>query len=395
MNENERTSVATNGWLWLGAAIAITEIMTGTYFAPLGWGKGLAAIVLGHLIGCAMLFLAGRIGAETSRNAMNTLKIAFGEKGGRFFSVLNVLQLVGWTAVMIATGASAMNVLMGNDQGSTVLGSFIIAALILIWMLFGPKTFGRVNNLVVIALAILCLFLTVKVFGGAATASDAAFEPISFGAALELAVAMPLSWLPVISDYTSRAERPVRANTVSNIAYILGSTWMFVIGLGCALLTGYADISLLMRAMGMGAIGLVIIIFSTITSSFLDARSAAISYTTLAKTPSERTVAIIVCIIGFAIAIYDPTSSYQDFLYLIGSFFTPMVGVLFTEYYILGNKSVRHSVSLVNFVVYAIGFVLYRTVLSVDIPTGTTLPVVLVVGLLTYLAHKLTDGRAH
>lgn len=394
MSENERTTVATNGWLWLGAAIAITEIMTGTYFAPLGWGKGLAAIVLGHLIGCAMLFLAGRIGAQTSKNAMNTLKIAFGEKGGLFFSVLNVLQLVGWTAVMIATGASAMNVLMGNDQGSTVLGAFIIAALILIWMLFGPKTFGRVNNLVVIALAVLCLFLTVKVFSGA-SATDGTFEPISFGAALELAVAMPLSWLPVISDYTSRAQRPVLANTVSNAAYILGSCWMFIIGLGCALLTGYADISLLMRAMGMGAVGLVIIIFSTITSSFLDARSAAISYTTLSKTPSERTVAIIVCIIGFAIAIYDPTSSYQDFLYLIGSFFTPMVGVLFTEYYILGHKDVRHSVSVLNFIVYAIGFVLYRMMLSIDIPTGTTLPVVLIVGVLTYAAHKLTDGRTH
>ena len=114
MSNNERTTVATNGWLWLGAAIAITEIMTGTYFAPLGWGKGLLAILIGHIIGCGMLFLAGRIGAQTSRSAMNTMKIAFGEKGGLFFSILNVIQLVGWTAVMIATGASAMNVLVGK-----------------------------------------------------------------------------------------------------------------------------------------------------------------------------------------------------------------------------------------------------------------------------------------
>lgn len=389
MKSEERTTVATNGWLWLGAAIAITEIMTGTYFAPLGWTKGLAAILLGHLIGCGMLFLAGRIGAQTSRNAMNTLKIAFGETGGLFFSVLNVIQLVGWTAVMIATGASAMNVLIGRESGSTVLGAFIIAALILIWMLFGPKTFGRVNNLVVIALTLLCVFLTYRVATTHLVAADAAFEPISFGAALELAVAMPLSWLPVISDYTSRAERPVLANTVSNIAYILGSTWMFVIGLGCALVSGYADISLLMRAMGMGAIGLVIIIFSTITSSFLDARSAAISFTTLSPRPSERTVAILVCIIGFAIAIFDPTSSYQDFLYLIGSFFTPMVGVLFTEYYILGHKDVRGAVSIINFIVYAAGFALYRALLAVDIPCGTTLPVVVIVGVLTFAAHKL------
>lgn len=388
MSNNERTTVATNGWLWLGAAIAITEIMTGTYFAPLGWGKGLLAILIGHIIGCGMLFLAGRIGAQTSRNAMNTMKIAFGEKGGLFFSILNVIQLVGWTAVMIATGASAMNVLVGKESGSTVIGAFIIAALILIWMLFGPKTFGRVNNIVVIALTLLCLFLTWRVATTGLSAADAAFDDISFGAAVELAVAMPLSWLPVISDYTSRAEKPVLSNTVSNIAYFLGSCWMFVIGLGCAIATGYADISLLMRTMGMGAIGLVIIIFSTITSSFLDARSAAISFTTLSSKPSERTVAVIVCIIGFAIAIFDPTSSYQDFLYLIGSFFTPMVGVLLTEYYILKQKDVRNMVSILNFIVYIIGFLLYRELLNVDIITGTTLPVVIIVGVLTYIANK-------
>lgn len=388
MSNNERTTVATNGWLWLGAAIAITEIMTGTYFAPLGWGKGLLAILIGHIIGCGMLFLAGRIGAQTSRNAMNTMKIAFGEKGGLFFSILNVIQLVGWTAVMIATGASAMNVLVGKESGSTVIGAFIIAALILIWMLFGPKTFGRVNNIVVIALTLLCLFLTWRVATTGLSAADAAFDDISFGAAVELAVAMPLSWLPVISDYTSRAEKPVLSNTVSNITYFLGSCWMFVIGLGCAIATGYADISLLMRTMGMGAIGLVIIIFSTITSSFLDARSAAISFTTLSSKPSERTVAVIVCIIGFAIAIFDPTSSYQDFLYLIGSFFTPMVGVLLTEYYILKQKDVRNMVSILNFIVYIIGFLLYRELLNVDIITGTTLPVVIIVGILTYIANK-------
>lgn len=388
MSTNERTTVATNGWLWLGAAIAITEIMTGTYFAPLGWGKGLLAILIGHIIGCGMLFLAGRIGAQTSRSAMNTMKIAFGEKGGLFFSILNVIQLVGWTAVMIATGASAMNVLIGKESGSTVIGAFIIAALILIWMLFGPKTFGRVNNIVVIALTLLCLFLTWRVATTGLSAADAVFDDISFGAAVELAVAMPLSWLPVISDYTSRAEKPVLSNTVSNITYFLGSCWMFVIGLGCAIATGYADISLLMRAMGMGAIGLVIIIFSTITSSFLDARSAAISFTTLSSKPSERTVAVIVCIIGFAIAIFDPTSSYQDFLYLIGSFFTPMVGVLLTEYYILKQKDVRNMVSILNFVVYIIGFLLYRELLNVDIITGTTLPVVIIVGILTYIANK-------
>ena len=53
---------------------------------------------------------------------------------------------------------------------------------------------------------------------------------------MELAVAMPLSWLPVISDYTREAEKPVKATVVSCLTYFAASSWMFVIGMGAALL---------------------------------------------------------------------------------------------------------------------------------------------------------------
>lgn len=68
--------------IWFGAGVSITEILTGTYLAPLGMGKGIAAIVSGHFIGCALLFLAGRIGARTGRSSMETVKMGFGRKGG-------------------------------------------------------------------------------------------------------------------------------------------------------------------------------------------------------------------------------------------------------------------------------------------------------------------------
>ena len=91
----KRTSIFENGLIWFGAGVSLAEILTGTYFASLGFGKGLLAIIIGHIIGCTMLFLAGVIGGKTRRSAMETVKMSFGEKGGIFFSFLNVLQLVG------------------------------------------------------------------------------------------------------------------------------------------------------------------------------------------------------------------------------------------------------------------------------------------------------------
>ena len=49
--EEKRTSVFENSLIWFGAAVSIAEILTGTYFAPLGFTKGLLAILIGHIIG--------------------------------------------------------------------------------------------------------------------------------------------------------------------------------------------------------------------------------------------------------------------------------------------------------------------------------------------------------
>jgi purine-cytosine permease-like protein len=65
--EQTKTSVFSNGLIWFGEAGSIAEILTGTLVAPLGFGAGLLAIVTGHVIGCAVLYLAGLIGANTVR----------------------------------------------------------------------------------------------------------------------------------------------------------------------------------------------------------------------------------------------------------------------------------------------------------------------------------------
>ena len=107
MSKEKRTSLFENGLIWFGAGVSIAEILTGTYLADLGLKKGLLAILIGHIIGCLMLFLAGVIGGKSRRSAMETVKMSFGQKGSLLFSVLNVLQLVGWTAIMIYDGAVA------------------------------------------------------------------------------------------------------------------------------------------------------------------------------------------------------------------------------------------------------------------------------------------------
>ncbi len=50
--------------LWFGAAISIAEILTGGLLAPLGFKSGLTAIIVGHIIGTAILILGGISGRK-------------------------------------------------------------------------------------------------------------------------------------------------------------------------------------------------------------------------------------------------------------------------------------------------------------------------------------------
>lgn len=386
----KKTSTFQNGLIWFGAGVSIAEILTGTYFAPLGMGKGILAIVVGHVIGCALFFFAGLIGGRTGLSAMETVKLSFGKKGGLLFAFLNVLQLVGWTAIMIYDGALATNGIF--DTGAWVW-CLVIGALILVWILIGITNLGWVNRISMAALFILTLVLCKVIFidGRPGDASDFG-EAMSFGAAVELAVAMPLSWLPLISDYTREAEKPFRATLASTLTYGLVSCWMYIIGMGAAIYTGEGDIALIMVKAGLGVAALVILILSTVTTTFLDAWSAGISSESLSKKLSGKWVAVGVTVIGTAAAMLFPMDDITDFLYLIGSVFAPMIAVQLADFFILRRPGTDSGFDWAGLGVWLVGFVIYRLLMNVDFILGNTLPDMLITMALCVLVRRLLPG---
>lgn len=370
--EKKRTSVFENSLIWFGAGVSIAEILTGTYLAPLGFQKGLAAILIGHVIGCCMMFFAGLIGGKMRKSAMETVKVSFGQKGGLLFAVLNVLQLVGWTAIMIYDGALAAN---STFNTGAWVWCIVIGALIVLWIAVGVTNLGKINTIAMAALFVLTILLCrVIFFGDSGAAADLSSEAMSFGAAVELSVAMPLSWLPVISDYTREAEKPVKATAASVIVYGLVSCWMYVIGMGAAIYTGESDIAVIMVKAGLGIAALLIVIFSTVTTTFLDAYSAGVSSESVFQKLKAGHVGIVVTVIGTVAAILFPMDDITDFLYLIGSVFAPMIAVQIADVFILKKEKSAGDFDWKNLVIWLIGFVIYRWLMTVDIPVGNTLP---------------------
>ncbi|MBR2883964.1 MAG: putative hydroxymethylpyrimidine transporter CytX [Clostridia bacterium] len=383
--EEKRTSVFENGLIWFGAAVSIAEIMTGTYFAPLGFTKGLLAILIGHIIGCTMLFFAGLIGGKVRKSAMETAKMSFGSKGAFLFSVLNIIQLVGWTAIMIYDGALAVN---GIFNIGNWIWCMVIGALIILWIMIGIKNLGKVNTVAMAAPFILTIVLSFVIFGKG-TMQNIGGEGMTFGAAVELSVAMPLSWLPLISDYTREAKKPVKATAVSAITYGIVSLWMYVIGMCAAIFTGESDIAQIMVKAGLGIAGLLIIVFSTVTTTFLDAYSAGVSSESLSSKISGKWVAVAVTIIGAAGAIFLPLTDITDFLYFIGSVFAPMIAIQIADFFILKQNKETSAFSIQNLIIWLVGFVIYRLLMQVDIVVGNTLPDMIITVVLCVAVNKI------
>ena len=239
---------------------------------------------------------------------------------------------------------------------------------------------------------ILSIVLCVVVFRGG-TPVTAPDDSLSFGAAVELAVAMPLSWLPLISDYTREAEKPFAATLSSTLTYGVVSCWMYVIGMGAAIFTGEGDIALIMVKAGLGVAALLILILSTVTTTFLDAYSAGISAESLSKKINGKYAALIVTVIGTICAICFPMDDITNFLYLIGSVFAPMIAVQIADHFILHRDRFAVAADARNLVIWLVGFIAYRLLMGVDTPVGYTLPDMVLTVVLCLLAEKVKPTK--
>ena len=392
MNENSAkgTSVFQNGLVWFGAAVSIAEIEVGGQLAGQAAGGRLgqvaAAIVIGHIIGGVLLFLVGLIGAQSRCGAMDCVKTPFGRWGAGFFAIANIVQLLGWTAVMVAQGAqAAMELLPGVPFTALAVG---IGLLVAAWIFIGLGGVSRINAVAMGLLFALTAFLCVRLFGegaesGAIEVDDAASGGV-FWTALELSVAMPLSWLPLVADYTKDAERPVAASAASAAIYTVVSCWMYAIGLGVAL-AGLGDsFAAGVRAAGVGLAGVLVVIFSTVTTTFLDAYSAGESAKSLWNRLPAKGFGVAVCALGTILAIFVGMDHYLDFLYLIASVFAPMAAVLVvdelrarawsTEPAGAAQRPRTPREVVVNLVAWAVGLAVYHVALAKGWPIGATLP---------------------
>ncbi len=419
------------GWdfflLWAGAAISLAEIWAGSLVVPLGLGLGLWAILLGHLIGNTPFALGGLMGSRWGIPTMVSVRPSFGIRGSYFAAALNVIQLIGWTAVMLIVCGQAADAI-SKFYGFSNLNLWIILAGVIttLWAVVGHRFWKWLQRVSVFVLMILCVVMTYIVFQeyGWGTLSQIPRKgDFPFMVGMDLVIAMPISWLPLVSDYSRFATDSKRSFWGTWVGYFVVSSWMYLIGLTAALATQSPDpsgvVMNLMLKFGWAIPALIIVLFSTFTTTFLDIYSTAISGLNIFPKLGERAGIWIGGILGIIVAIIFPAIlDYEHFLLFIGAMFCPLFGIVLVDYFLLrrgeidledlykkeGKYWFAKGINPIALIAWAIGFAVYlgfspmlmekvlQTKAAFPWPLGSSLPSMILAGLIYWLLRKQIAG---
>lgn len=392
-------------WLWAGVAISLAEIWAGGFLAPLGFWAGLWAILLGHLIGNTLMGLGGVIGSRHGIMSMVSVRPAFGIRGSNLAAALNIVQLIGWAAIMLIIGGRA-GAMLGKPAGGLLAtdGFWVVAIgfLTLLWALWTGKAVWKLLQAVSVLalLAVIAMMTWVAFTGLEARPPGTPPATMAFMTGLDLVIAMPISWMPLVADY-ARSARSTRAAFWNTWwGYFIVSSWMYVLGLQVTLLTGAADpgqvVLETMGRVGWAVPALAMVVLSTITSGFPDVYSATCSMLNISRKLSARAVMVLAGVLSILVALVFPMEHYENFLFFIGAMFIPIFGVVLTDYFLLRRRRLdaeelyreggaywyRRGLNPAALAAWAAGFGLYHAIALMKLPVGGSIPSMLAAGLL-------------
>ena len=363
------------GLLWGNLGVSLLVLVAGTFLAGLGLKQGLAAVLLGAALGTALLGVAGLIGAERRLPGMVLLRDPLGRHGSYLPTGLNVAQNIGWATFELIVIAAAANALAGRVFGFEARWVWVLvfAALTTGLALAGPISFVRryVRRFAVWAVVASTAYLTWWALDRADTGalwSVSGAGGLTFWQGVDLTVAMAASWLPLAPDYTRFGRSGRAAFWGTGLGYFVPLVWLFGLGLLLALSGGFGDTTGLLIAVAGGgvasALALLALTIDETDESFANVYSAAVSLQNLFPAAPQHLLVVLCAGAATIGALSLDLLAYESFLFLLGSFFVPLFGVLAADFLLGVGRGV--SVRWAGVVAWLAGFAAYHWIQ----PTG-------------------------
>ena len=370
--------------LWFSLGIGLLVLQAGAGLVPgLSFAGALTAILIGSALGAVLLALAGVVGADTGLATMAALRPTLGRYGAVAPAALNVLQLFGWGIFEIVAMRDAADALAKSTfhVGAPVVWTIVFGIAATALAVMGPLSFVRqilrrfglwlvLLGAAWLTWALLSRHDLIGLFAARGTGA------ISLGSGIDMVVAMPLSWLPLIADY-SRFGRAKDMFRGSAAGYLLANIWFYALGAAFALMaSGGQDLLLSALAATGGGFALLMILIDETDNVFADVFSAATSVATVVPL-KVRHLTIAIGVLCTLLAMVVPMGQFVTFLYMIGSVFAPLYGVLLADHFLVRQRRAVETVSVFNWpalLCWGMGIAAYYAIVQYLPALGATLP---------------------
>jgi putative hydroxymethylpyrimidine transporter CytX len=333
--------------LWSSLAVGLLVLQAGGLLIPgLSLIEAIGVAVAGSIIGSLMLALAGGLGSKYGIPTMVSLRAVLGLKGSYIPTALNTIQLVGWASFEIFIMANSAQIITGPFLGPYTPYFWIIvfAVCSLLLCIGGPLVVVRhwLEKFAIWFTVGSTIFITYSILTGFpqlfAAQGDGSL-PIAL--ALDLVIAMPISWWPLISDYNrfSKTEKGAFVGTLTG--YTLANTWFYI--LGALIVSAYpgAGIVSSIASITFGGLALTLLLVDETDNCFADIYSGAVSVQNVSPKSKQLKIIAGITAISVVLAVLIPENwltTYETFLIYIGSVFVPLLGVLSMDFYITKKK---------------------------------------------------------
>ncbi len=345
-----------------GAIVLLDPAYTGAL--TLSFTAGVVALVVGTLLGTAAVTVAAIPGARTGAPAMVLLRGLFGAKWSWLPTVLNIVQLTGWTTFELVTISTAMEqVVDGVPRWVWVLAGGVLTTVLALRPLGWIKVLRKYVTVLVLAAMI---WIGIQLLRQPLDLGQGSWS--GFWIAVDTVISVAVSWVPVAADY-SRHSTSVRATVVGTfVGYSVTQIGCYLVGM--IALVGVAAGSTdqvfgALIAVPVGTLAFVVLAVREVDQSFVDTYSATVSVQNLAPRTDRRLIALAVGVVATVLTLALDIADYTNFLVLIGSLFVPLLGVLAVDYFTggrswdLGESSPSRTLMLLP---WLLGFVVYQCI---------------------------------
>ncbi|WP_394757161.1 purine-cytosine permease family protein [Rhodoferax sp.] len=331
--------------LWFSLGVGLLVMQIGAYLVPaVGSRDAAIAIVLGSLLGAGLLAWTAKLGCDSGLSSAGLMHATYGSYFARLPVLLNMAQLIGWTTFELVVMRDGTAAIGKQSLGLSLAGTGGIVATTLLWgavltlLLAGSMTqlVRKIISRVGLPLVIASLLWLTWQFGGQlhskglaafwAREGDGSMGMLS---AMDLVIAMPVSWLPLVADYARYGKSGRNALSGTWFGYALANIWCYALGV---LVVSVAQpdanlVSALLLAQG-GLIALSLILVDEIDNAYGDVYSGAVSAHSIKSSWTVRQWGLGLALLCTGLALVLPMHSLEPFLLLLSSVFVPLYGVI-------------------------------------------------------------------